>query len=181
MFHHSEKLVHKARESEELIAHLTSALIARNYEMAAVDVTKLQANTAEITRIATVAAAGDSAAIQEAVAAQLESDQAAVDNAVAAQSSALAPLTAEFPPTAPPASLTVTPAAVSFTAGTAGTASVSISGGSPPYTAADLPSGITFNGSTFVAEAGNATGNATVVVSDSSTPALTGDVAISIA
>jgi hypothetical protein len=97
------ELLHKAHELAEQVDAFTRHAIERDFTAMALDVSAITANTAEITRIAQAAQAGDSAAIQAAVAAQLESDQAAVTQAASDQAAALAPLTAEFPPPAAPA------------------------------------------------------------------------------
>lgn len=175
----SRHLRHVTAELDEATKRLILHIEQQDFFKMGLDVSAITAATTELQAIATAVEAGDTAAINAAVAAAQESGQAALDAVTGNLTSVVAQLKAAVTPASAP--LAITPAAVSFTAGTAGTASVSISGGSPPYTATDLPSGVTFNGSTFVADATTVTGNATVVVSDSSTPALTGDVAISIA
>ena len=101
MSEHLSQLLHKSRELAELTEAFTVHAIERDFTAMALDVSKIAANTAEIARIATAAQAGDSAAIQAAVAQQEATDQAAVDQAASDQSTALAPLTAEFPAPVP--------------------------------------------------------------------------------
>lgn len=103
MFHkHHATVVELSAETQRLLASLTSNLIARNYDMASLDLTALNANTDEIKRIAAAAAAGDGGTVAAAVAAQLESDQAQVAQVASDQAAAIAPLTAEFPATLTP-------------------------------------------------------------------------------
>ena len=112
MFHHQTPLQRAADTYQQLLASLTSALIARNYEMASLDLTKLNANSAEIQRIAAAAASGDGATAAAAAAAQLAQDQADLDAAVSTQATDIAPLSTEFPtPPAPEPVLAADPTA----------------------------------------------------------------------
>src|ERR1700722_4838837 len=131
MFGHHDHLQRLAHEQQELLAHLTTALVARNYEMASIDLTKLNANSAEIQRIGAAAAAGGSPAIRAAHAAQLENHQGPLDAATAQQAPDIAPLSAQFPPpVATP--LAVSPSSITGTVGATLSQTLAVSGGTAP-------------------------------------------------
>lgn len=82
---------------------------------------------------------------------------------------------------APPAVLTVDPVTVSAVVGVASTVALTISGGTAPYVAEGLPPGVTFDGSSLVFDATTVAGETSVTMSDSSAPALTATVDVTIA
>lgn len=146
----------------------------------ALNISAIAAATTELERIAVAAQAGDSAAIAAAVAAAQESDQAALDAATGPLTNAVASLTAEFPPAT--ATLTVSPSTASFTAGAPGSVPLSITGGQSPFTASNLPAGVTFDGvSALVADGSQTAGTTSVTISDSASPALTASVSVVVA
>lgn len=144
-----ERLLHKTRELAELTEAFTRHAIERNFEAMALDVSAITAATTELERIAAAAQAGDSAAIQAAVAAAEESDQAALNTAVAPLTSAVASLTAEFPPKAA-SSLTVSPDPISISVGSTSPVALTFTGATGTISASGLPSGVTFDGSAIV-------------------------------
>jgi len=137
--------------------------------MASIDLTKLNANSAEIQRIAAAAAAGDSAAIQAAQAAQLESDQAALDAATAQQASDIAPLSAQFPPpVATP--LAVSPSSITGTVGATLSQTLAVTGGTAPFTFASSLADVTVSATGDVGGTPAAAEMGEITVTDSATP-----------
>ena len=130
--------------------------------------------------------------VATAVAAQAEADAAAIktaqDNLAQAQTDAttkeaalqvvadalkvkVAALQAALGGAKPPA-LTVTPTTISETAATPFTAPVAFAGGVAPYTASGEPAGVTFDGANLVGDTTTVAGASTITFSDSSSPAL---------
>lgn len=175
--HHLIKL---ARRLGIAVQSLTSHLIAQDFSMASIDVSALTADVTELQTLAQQIASGDSAAVQAAVAAQLESDQAAFNQAEAALKAEIASLQAQLNPK--PTSLTVSPASLTIAVGSSGNTAVSVTGGTGAITASGLPSGITWDGSAnLVSDGTQAAGSSTVDFSDSSSPALTGSLSLTVA
>jgi hypothetical protein len=70
-----------------------------------------------------------------------------------------------------PAALSISPTSFSFAAGAIDTQSVAITGGTAPYSATNLPTGITFNGTALVSDGSQASGVTTPAeIVDSSSP-----------
>ena len=174
--------VYRLAEIAERLAH---HLEQREHDNMAIDLTAL---TAAITETGTIAAELPNAFTEAGAAAVIsntKADQAAVDAQTAelvtnnaAASAAIATATAgDTPPTT---GLTVTPTAVDFTAGTAGSVALTLSGGTAPYTASGLPTGVTFDGSNLVGDTTTTAGDTTATISDGATPPATAEVSITI-
>jgi hypothetical protein len=175
MFAHHDHLQRLAHEQQDLLAHLTTALVAQDMNMASIDLSKAKANAAEIQRIAAVAASGDSAAIQAAVAAQLESDQAASDAQAEAEAADIAPLTAQFPPPVAATPLSVSPTSLTSAVGATISDTLTVAGGTEPYAAVSSLADVSVSVSgTSVSVSGTpgAAETGTITISDaaSSTP-----------
>lgn len=84
--------------------------------------------------------------------------------------------------TEPPAlgALTVDPTSASFAVGVASSVPLSITGGTPPYTADNLPGGVTFDGANLNADDTTTDSTSSVTISDNSSPPLTAEVTVSI-
>ena len=102
----------------------------------------------------------------------LEAADSALNNAATPPQSPPAPVT--------PSTLTITPATLSAAVGVASTDALTITGGVAPYTATGLPAGATFDGSNVDFDDTTVAGVSTVTISDSSTPALTATVSVTI-
>lgn len=76
--------------------------------------------------------------------------------------------------------LAVSPTAVSFSVGVAGTQALAITGGVAPYSVGGLPPGVTFDGENLVADNTTTAADVTATVSDSSTPPEQASVAVTI-
>lgn len=84
-------------------------------------------------------------------------------------------------PVVTPTSLTISPTAADFVAGTASTVPLTITGGTAPYTASGLPSGVAFDGANLAGDTTTTAGTTSVTLSDASTPAVTGTVSVVVA
>lgn len=145
----------------------------KEYSHMALDVSAIVAATAQINTVASEIGTGTTAAQQEAT------DQAAVDAAAKPLSDAVAALAAKVAPPAP-ASLTVAP--VSFSAGGgAQSAPLSVTGGTGPFSVTGLPTGISSDGVNVSDDGTSVAGTTDATVTDSSTPALTGQLAVTVA
>lgn len=69
-------------------------------------------------------------------------------------------------PPVEPVALSVSPATVSFVAGAASSAGVSITGGAPPYSVSGLPNGVTYDGASLNADATTVEGSTAASVVD---------------
>lgn len=124
---------------------------------------------------AAVKAAGIDPAAVKALQDQVSALQAQVNGDEAAATGADGTLN-------PPAAvLTVSPTEADFTAGTAGAVTLSFTGGTAPYTASGLPTGVTFDGTALNADATTVAGTTSVTFTDSSAAPLTASVSVVIA
>jgi hypothetical protein len=185
-----EILAHLGRKLDQLLegqqdimtalTDLQDAVAAEDNEVQAV-ITYLQGVPGLIT--AAVAAGNTDAPALEALAATIASDTTKLTTAVAAapQPAPVGATGATGPATPPPAVLTITPNPVNIPAGQVDSTAVTITGATGSLSAAGLPTGVTFTGSVFVADATTVAGTSTVTISDSATPPATGTVSLVLA
>jgi hypothetical protein len=172
--HELEHIAHKLRER---IDSLILNLIAQDFIAVSLDTSAIATAVTDLQTIATEIGTGDQAAIAAAVAAAQESDQAALDAAVAPLTAEIAALKAQLNP---PVALSVSPASITGTAGTAITGTLSVTGGTAPYTftssLADISVDASGNlvGTPAAAEAG------TITVTDSASTHATASVSVTI-
>jgi hypothetical protein len=79
-----------------------------------------------------------------------------------------------------PNQLSVDPTTASFAVGVPSSVALTISGGSAPYTADNLPTGVAFDGANLNADETTTDGTNVLTISDSSSPPLTNQVTVSI-
>lgn len=146
-----------------------SAISLLNNLKTALDTALANSNTSEI--VATIQGISD----------HLGSNTDALAAAVAANTPAAAPAPTPTPAPAPtPEPITVSPDAISGTAGQGVTATLSVSGGTSPYEFSSDLSDISVDASGNVSGTPAAAETGTITVTDSSSPALTASVSVTI-